>query len=276
MTKTILAISSNVIHGHIGNSASTFVFQRLGFEVWPIATVTLAGHPGHGRLSSMVTPPEEIDAMIAGLEARGWLKQCGAVLTGYFTSAAQVAIAQKWIERIKAVNSQVLYCCDPIMGDTPQGLYVNKEVAHAVTDTLVPLADILVPNAFELNQITEQDITDEASAIIAARSLGSKLVLCTSAARAENEISTVAITPDKAYQVETPFVEGAPRGTGDTLTALFLAEILKGADTKHALAYAVGAVYELCLRSAGAEELLLIEHQDALLGPVQLNVKEIG
>jgi len=276
MSKSILAISSSVIHGHVGNSASTFALQRLGFEVWPIPTVTLAGHPGHGRLASAVTPPEQIDAWISGLEARGWLGACEAVLTGYFTDAAQVSVAHKWITRLKGENPDIIYCCDPIMGDTPGGLYVNPDVAEAVAKTLVPLADILVPNAFELNQITEQEIVDEASAITAARSLGDKVVLCTSVTHTENKISTVAITPDKAYQVETPFVDGAPRGTGDTLTALFLAETLKGADTKHALAYAVGAVYELCLRSAGAEELKLVEEQDALVGPVQLNVREIG
>ena len=43
----ILAISSQVVRGHVGLSAIVPALQRLGHEVLPIPTIILSNHPGH-------------------------------------------------------------------------------------------------------------------------------------------------------------------------------------------------------------------------------------
>ena len=45
----VLSIQSAVAYGHVGNSAAVLPLQRLGFDVFPVHTVLLAHHPGHGR-----------------------------------------------------------------------------------------------------------------------------------------------------------------------------------------------------------------------------------
>ncbi len=52
----------------------------------------------------------------------------------------------------------------PIIGDEPAGIYVDEAAASAVRDQLVPLADIVTPNAFELGWLSGRAISDGASA----------------------------------------------------------------------------------------------------------------
>ncbi len=37
---------------------------------------------------------------------------------------------------------------DPVLGDDPKGLYVPEAVAAELREQLVPLADVVTPNAF--------------------------------------------------------------------------------------------------------------------------------
>ena len=39
--------------------------------------------------------------------------------------------------------------CDPVMGDNGS-LYVPKELLHIYKDKLIPLADVITPNQFEV------------------------------------------------------------------------------------------------------------------------------
>jgi len=43
---TVLAISSQVVYGHVGNSAAAFALRRLGVHVLPVPTIVLSSHPG--------------------------------------------------------------------------------------------------------------------------------------------------------------------------------------------------------------------------------------
>jgi pyridoxine kinase len=42
----VLSIQSSVAYGHVGNSAATFVLQRLGVTAWPVHTVLFSNHTG--------------------------------------------------------------------------------------------------------------------------------------------------------------------------------------------------------------------------------------
>lgn len=275
--KAILSISSQTLYGHVGNSAAQFILQRLGFEVWALPTVVLSHHPGHGKPAGTGITATQMVAHVEKLAELGKLKDCVAVQSGYLADAAQIEAVAVILQTVHQANPEAIYLCDPILGDADKGLYVAEAIADGIKSRLIDEADILTPNAFELTYLTGQAIVDADHAPVAASRLKAPLIVTTSIPRPNGNIATAAITKERTLLVETPKIQNVPNGTGDTLAALFLAETLKGADTKHALRYSVGATYELCLRSvaAGADELLLVEAQDALLGPVNLQVKHL-
>ena len=149
----ILAISSQVVRGHVGLAADVPALQSLGHEVWALPTVLLASRPGLGRLQRYELPQPDLAAMLEALEADGCWPTLDAVFTGYFPSPGSVQVAAEAIARVKAANPRVLVCVDPILGDAGR-LYVAQETAEAIRDRLIPLADIATPNLFELTWLT--------------------------------------------------------------------------------------------------------------------------
>ena len=145
---TVLSISSQVVYGHVGNSASAFALRRLGVHVLPVPTIVLTSHPGISPHAIQRIAPDKLDEMLGALAANGWLDRLDAVQTGYLPSAAHVAVAAKWARRLRGEGA--LYVCDPIIGDAPAGLYVPEESARAIAEELLPLADVATPNRFEL------------------------------------------------------------------------------------------------------------------------------
>src|SRR5215207_1818820 len=79
----ILSIQSSVAYGHVGNNAAVFPLQRLGFEVWPMMTVHFSNHTGYGRWRGPLLAAEDLREVLIGVEERGVLGRCRAVLSGY-------------------------------------------------------------------------------------------------------------------------------------------------------------------------------------------------
>src|SRR5690606_39396553 len=75
-------------------------------------------------------------------------------------SAKQVMIIADFIRTIKKYKPETLYLCDPVMGDTDKGQYVEPDVPNAIIEHLVPLADLLTPNQFEAERIINKQIGD--------------------------------------------------------------------------------------------------------------------
>ena len=64
----------------MGNSAAVFPLQRLGFSVWPVNTVHFSNHTGYGHWRGPVLPAEDVADVVRGIEERGVLPECDAVL----------------------------------------------------------------------------------------------------------------------------------------------------------------------------------------------------
>ena len=82
------------------------------------------------------------------------------MLTGYFSRPEQVTTACRALSVIRAANPNVLTIVDPVMGDAGKGLYVNAAVAEAVSEGLVPRADLITPNAWELSRLSNLPVFD--------------------------------------------------------------------------------------------------------------------
>lgn len=274
--RAIVAISSSVVRGHVGNSAAAFALQRLGFPVWAMPTVILPWHPGHGPAHRTPIATADLGAMLDEIAASRFAGEIGAIISGYLAEPAQAAAIARFVAAIRGRNDGVLYCCDPILGDDGR-LYVDAAVAAAVRDELVPLADILTPNLFELSWLAGTALPDNEAVLAVAATLGAAETLVTSAhPLTRGGIATLLVGPHAALIAETRRLAGAPHGTGDLMTALFLAHRLNRARPEDALAHACASLYALIDRTvrAGRDEFALAEHQDALLragAPVRLH-----
>ncbi|WP_407540375.1 pyridoxal kinase PdxY [Deinococcus radiomollis] len=280
----ILSIQSWVSYGHVGNAAAVFPLQRLGFEVWSINTVQFSNHTGYGSWTGQVYAPETVAEIVDGIEARGVLPTCGAVLSGYMGSEGTVAAVVGAVQRVRAANLATLYCCDPVMGDVERGVFVRPELPEKIAALAVPQADILTPNQFELELLTGREVSTLQGALDAARLLrgrmrqeGPGIVLVTSLIRQDAPadcIETLAVTAEGAWLCRTPLLDLDPprNGTGDAIAALFLGHYLKSGSVATALSLAMSALYALLARThaAGTREIQLVAAQDEYARPSQV------
>ncbi|MBI2720012.1 MAG: bifunctional hydroxymethylpyrimidine kinase/phosphomethylpyrimidine kinase [Rhizobiales bacterium] len=221
----ILAVSSQVAYGPVGNSAAVPALQARGHEVLAVPTVTLSNHPGHGAPAGFRTEPSDLAAILRRLETLGVLGRCSAVMTGYFATPEQVEITARTIRSMKAANSGLYVLVDPVIGDGDR-LYVPQAVAEAIRDHLVPLADCLTPNRFELEWLSGLRAGTIEAGVAAARRLPVPEVLATSIPAGEGKLATLAIAADTVSSSVTPLRPTVPHGTGDFLAGLYLAERL--------------------------------------------------
>lgn len=264
----VLAISSQVVRGHVGNSAAAFALQRLGIDTWCVPTIVLSSHPGHGNASGMRVPMLKITGMIESLDSHGWLADVDAVMSGYIADADQVDAVATTVRRVKQLNPKAIYCCDPIIGDTRKGLYVAEEIAQAIRKTLIPRADLLTPNLFELTWLAGMPTANRDAAIRAAREIGRGRVLVTSApASAKDKVCNLLVSADGAHSVETDRLDRVPHGTGDLMAALMVANLLLGNAGPEALERATASLFGIIKASADADELRLVAGQDLLVRP---------
>jgi pyridoxine kinase len=249
----------------VGNGAARFALQRHGFEVLAVPTVLLSNHPGHGRARGETVPAARVKDLVQGLADLGRLKHVAAVLTGYLGEAAHAGVAAEAVEHVKAANPAAIFMCDPVFGDDG-GAYAKPGVAEAIARDLVPVADIVAPNVFELKSLAARQVHDAATAITAAKSLGRPETVVTSVPNGADGIGAVAIQGPNAWCWSGPRMPPPPHGTGDLLSALYLAWRCKGFGPPDALARATSAVHKMSAASIseGLDELPLIARQEWL------------
>jgi pyridoxine kinase len=263
---SILSLSSQVAYGHVGHSAAVFAWQRLGLEVMALPTILLSNRPGYAHRADLHVPPATLGEMLEALAANDFLAGLDAVFTGYLPTDAHVTLAADWVSRLKASKSDLLYCCDPIIGDDPRGLYVGDDVACAIRAKLVPLADLITPNRFELAWLAGADAASPLRAVAAARGLA-PMVLATSVPEGENGLTNVLVGNGHAWQTTVARRGQVAHGTGDLMAALFLAHYLRLRLLPDALALATGALEEVISASEGSQELRLVESQERWVAP---------
>jgi len=273
----LLSVNSHVAFGHVGNSAAVFVLQRLGVEVWPIHTVVLSNHPGYGDFRGRAADASAIRDLVAGIASRGVLAGCDGIISGYLGTAEIGTEFLAAAAGVKASNRSARYCCDPVIGDGDRGIYVRPEVADVIRARLVPAADVVTPNQFELDFISgrsSKTLRDVIVAIDAVHGLGPSVVLVTSVATDEipaDAIDLIVSDGVGRFRLRTPKLTHAANGAGDAIAALFFAHLLRSGSAAAALARAASSVFGILRRTAqaGARELLLIEAQDEIVAPTE-------
>ena len=282
--RNVLSIQSWVSYGHVGNAAAMFPLQRLGFEVWAVNTVQFSNHTGYGAWTGSVFPPDLVAELLDGIEARGALPDCDAVLSGYMGSEGTVAAVVDAVHRVRQANPQALYCCDPVMGDVGRGVFVRPELPDLIAAQAIPAADIVTPNQFELELLTGRTVGTLEQALEAAHALrerlnpaGPRIVLVTSLVRSdapEGGIETLAVTGEGAWLCRTPMIPLDPprNGTGDAIAALFFGHYLSSGSPAQALSLSMSALYGLLnlTHRAGTREIQLVAAQNEYAQPTQV------
>ena len=247
-----LIISSHVAGSRVGASAQAAALVQFRIDSMIVPTVLYGRHPGWGIPGGAPVPIELIESMLDGIEANGLFSQTDMVITGYFATAAQVRAAARSIDAVRAAPREgaapqaparkPTIVVDPTMGDAGKGLYVPAEVAEAIAAELIPRADVVACNAWELQHLTGTDAREPQAAVRAARLLN-KPTLVSSVQRG-NEIGVVYADRKEAWLAAHAKALRAPNGAGDLLTALYAASILEGQTISYGLARAVGGVAE--------------------------------
>lgn len=255
----ILAVSSQVVRGHVGNSGVVPALQALGHEVLAVPTVLLTSHPGHGATNGLDISADTLRAMLDTVAGHGWLDGVDAVMAGYFRSAGQIAELARVVERLKAGAKPPFVLIDPILGDAPDGLYVPEEVAATLRDRLAPLGDCMTPNGFELGWLTGTRADTAAAAIEAAHRLPVPAVLATSVPVAGDRLANLLVRGARVLSAEVHRRPYVPQGTGDLIAALLLGHRLRGLEERDAFARAVAGVDATLDASVGRDELNLAD-----------------
>ena len=271
----ILSIQSSVAYGHVGNSAATFPLQRLGHEVWPVHTVVFSNHTGYGAWRGPLLPPDDVRAVVTGISERDVLPTCDAVLSGYLGGPGICEVVTDAVAQVKAANPRATYTCDPVMGNATSGCFVDPAIPPIIREQVVPVADIITPNQFELGFLTDTSpdtLESTLASADAARALGPSTVLVTSFLRPdrpEDTIEMLAVTGAGAWTVRTPRLPMKANGSGDLTSALFTAHLHESGSPAEALARTASSVYAVLSATldSGERELRLIAAQDAIASP---------
>src|SRR3954469_16481006 len=205
----ILSIQSAVAYGHVGNSAAVFPMQRIGVEVVPVPTVNFSNHTGYGAWRGPLIAPSDVAEILLGVQERGVFPQIDAVLSGYQGGVGIGDVIVDAVRRVKAENPAALYSCDPVMGNAKSGCFVAPEIPVLLRDRVVPAADIITPNQFELGFLTGTEPASIESTLEPAdpaRARGPSAVLVTSGARHDREEGTIEmlVVDDAGAWLVTP------------------------------------------------------------------------
>jgi len=138
------------------------------------------------------------------------------------------------VKYLKSVNPNLIFVCDPVMGDNGK-MYVPEDLLPIYKETIVPLADIITPNQFEVELLTGKKINsrdDAWKAIEMLHKRGCKTVVLSSTELGDEEhllalASSKAGTTKVAITINIPKLPACFTGTGDLFASLFLAWMYK-------------------------------------------------
>jgi pyridoxine kinase len=267
----ILSIQSSVTIGFVGNNVAGPVITHLGHQPLMVNTVALAAHPGYGLIAGGPPPDATFNAILRALPNLGKLKTIGTVITGYLGALTQVNAISQLIRAWRLEHTRGTYILDPVLGDNGR-IYVNNKLVTAMRDNLLPLANFVTPNQFELELLADQTVKDVPSADKAAQHLLEQYphlngVIVTGINHTDNSIHDRLISQteliDMAFQKRTRGIAGG----GDLLTTIFASWLASGHSINNSFKAASAQAHTIIDRSNNHLEIKLLENIN-LLKPI--------
>ncbi len=240
----VISIQSQVAFGHVGNSAAAYPMRACGVEVVEVPTALLSNHPHYSTVHGEILDANLVSNLLKGLGKRGLLERVTVILSGFLGRTETAHAVAEFVRRAKRVNPDVIYACDPVMGDTDLGYFVDERLQDAFARDLVPLADIILPNAFELAALSGVPVACADDVAIARAALNCPAVVATSVPVPDrpDHLATVTATKASLCTIEVARLPVRPAGTGDLLAGLTVARVALGLDIDAAVSRAVAGV----------------------------------
>ncbi|MCD8573755.1 MAG: pyridoxal kinase [Gammaproteobacteria bacterium] len=145
--------------------------QRLGHRVSILNLLQFSNHTGYGSWGGQAISAKELEEVLTGLEKIKALHDLDAVVSGYIGSIEQAYLIRDFIVTLKKQHPNVIYCCDPVMGDDDRGIYVKPTIAEFIQTEIIRMADWVTPNAFELSLLADSRINNREDALLACQKL---------------------------------------------------------------------------------------------------------
>ncbi|XP_014479960.1 PREDICTED: pyridoxal kinase [Dinoponera quadriceps] len=250
-TPRILSIQSHVVSGYVGNKSATFPLQLLGFEVDAINSVQLSNHTGYKVVEGQILDDKNLDDLVDGLTQNN-LDKYTYLLTGYVGSASFLKRISLLVTTLKRKYPNLIYVCDPVMGDNGK-MYVPESLKKIYKEEIIPLADVLTPNQFELELLTDKKITSMSelqNALKELHQIGPQTIAVSSTELNSKLTAVVSATKDDTLiKMDIPKIPATFTGSGDLFAALFLAHIHLQNDIKIAMEKTLNSLYSVLLNT---------------------------
>ena len=262
--KRILSIQSSVTYGFVGNNVAVPVLTSIGIHPLAVNSVMLAAHPGYGIFAGQATPADHIATILDGLVTLNIVPDIDSVITGYLGHADQLAIIASLITKWRHAGATGTYICDPVLGDANK-LYVDPALADRMVDQLLPLADIITPNQFELAYLSDMPVTGSDSAILAGQHLlasqaGLTAVIATGIINDNDFVHDILITRTAHESWQYAKRSSGVSGSGDLFTSLLAGGLAQSVPLRDATAHASQLAQTVISRSQNPKELALLEN----------------
>ena len=220
------SVQNSVGIGFLGNQCLFAVANALGARVVSAQSQFASAHGGFVGRSSVVAEPgqfrRDVQFVIAARPA--------VLNLGFLPKAIHVEIVSELLEDYKGV-----VLLDPVIGDSQKGLYVSVDVARAIKERLVPMAQIITPNRFEaevLLGINPDRQSSDHEYLNRLFDLGPQTVAITSFERdgEKKRMQTLYSNGYAYYRIASPYYPSFPaHGAGDTFAAGFATFLALGA-----------------------------------------------
>lgn len=230
----VVSIQSQVVYGRVGNNVAVPTLEALGLSVAAVPTVLFSNTPHYPSLHGGCIAIEWFEGYLQDLAARGALRSLRALLVGYLGDPQQAIALLRWAHNLSRAGMNPRIVIDPVLGDHDHGIYVDDRLIQTYSRDLLPMADGLTPNGFELAQLSGLPVDTVENVIAAARSLltaKTQWIAVTSAAPQtweSGEMKVVVVTRTDVEVITHPRIDAAPKGTGDLFCAALTGHWLNG------------------------------------------------
>jgi len=247
----ILSVQSAVLHGIVGNNAAVPVLQSLGWAPLALHTAWYSHHKGHPGWFGEATPLALLESFLQYAWQAPHLRVT-TVLSGYLASAGQADVLARHLPK------EVLYACDPVIGDLPGGQYVSDEIVQAYRECLMPRATVLLPNQFELGRLAGSPAQTPTAALDAAYGLLDRYptlqIVVVKGIRVVEACHLMAVSREQVTRTQHPVIDYRLSGTGDVFSAAWLALYLRTQSLQLSLTYAGEFLYRVVRRTAQQQQ----------------------
>jgi pyridoxine kinase len=230
--KNLLAISSHVVHGSVGNDAIQFPLNLRNWNVDCIYTTNLSTHPGHGAFTGVKVDSKTVKDLFNGLKDASLDDEYQAIIVGYIGS--EPILKTVWNDiLLKCLNKDIIIVMDPVMGDNGK-VYVDSKIVDSYLQLLTKneiKIDLLTPNQFEMEilsgiKINSWNTIRKALDAFRLKYFNIKNIVITSVI-IDNEMFCVGTNECKIFYYKVTEVDAIFSGSGDLFLGILTDEYVK-------------------------------------------------